>query len=88
MTTQTKKQKETNKLTLLKAEVRLKEEVESIVLAQPVQFHGQMRTYFNATDGFLMVRNQCGNFDISHPSVANRFIEISFTNISCVKWKT
>lgn len=84
MTTQTQKQKETNNLTVLKQ----KEEVESILLAQPVQFHGQMRTYFNATDGFLMARNQWGHFDISHPSVANRLIEISFTNISCVKWKT
>lgn len=60
--------------------------VESVLLAQPVQFHGQMRTYFNASDGFAIERTQFGTFTIRHPAVTNKYLEISFTNISCIRW--
>jgi hypothetical protein len=61
-------------------------EIESIFLAQPVQYAGSMRTFFRADGGFDM-RKVDGNIIINSPKGMGRELEISFANISAVVWK-
>jgi hypothetical protein len=62
-------------------------EIESIFLAQPVQYAGSMRTFFRADGGFDM-RKVDGNIIINSPLKGmGRELEISFANISAVVWK-
>ena len=62
-------------------------EIESIFLAQPVQYAGSMRTFFR-TDGGFEMRKVDGNIIINSPLKGmGRELEISFANISAVVWK-
>lgn len=60
--------------------------VKGIVLAQPVQFAGAMRTYFISAEGFVITRNAYGNFEVRCNRTTD-YIELSFTNISVVTWQ-
>ena len=68
-------------------ELAVPREIESLFLAQPVQYAGSMRTFFRADGGFDM-RKVDGNIIIHSPSKGmGRELEISFANISAVVWK-
>lgn len=60
--------------------------VKGIVLAQPVQYAGAMRTYFISAEGFAITRNAYGNFEVRCARTTD-YIELSFTNISVVTWQ-
>ena len=60
--------------------------VKGIVLAQPVQYAGAMRTYFLSAEGFTITRNTHGNFEVRCNRTTD-YIELSFTNISVVTWQ-
>lgn len=60
--------------------------IKGIVLAQPVQYAGAMRTYFLTAEGFVITRNTYGNFEV-RASRTTDYIELSFTNISVVTWQ-
>lgn len=60
--------------------------VKGIVLAQPVQYAGAMRTYFISAEGFAITRNAYGNFEVRCQRTTD-YIELSFTNISVVTWQ-
>lgn len=60
--------------------------IKGIVLAQPVQYAGAMRTYFISAEGFVITRNTYGNFEVRCARTTD-YIELSFTNISVVTWQ-
>ena len=60
--------------------------IKGIVLAQPVQYAGAMRTYFLTAEGFVITRNTYGNFEVRCARTTD-YIELSFTNISVVTWQ-
>ena len=60
--------------------------IKGIVLAQPVQYAGAMRTYFLTADGFDITRNAHGHFEVTCGKTTD-YIELSFTNICTVTWQ-
>jgi len=84
-----KQQSDLSDLQLTTATVKEVQEsysVKGIVLAQPVQFAGAMRTYFISAEGFVITRNAYGNFEVRCQRTTD-YIELSFTNISVVTWQ-